>query len=309
MKKKLQMIYMLVIFVLCLAGCDNVISGTDTSDEMEQSSEVVYVKAPLDNEECVQSSYTDIEEAFLDAGFEIVWPVSYQVEYEHPEYEDGDIVKVEIQEEEVEKDKEYDAASIVFVYVAIQPFAREVAFGNYFQNDTENKEPISWYVVTTQGDKCLLVSKNILDFQPFNDTTISQATSWEDSSLRNWLNDTFFYAAFSSQEQKNILTTTVQDYEADGKLGGKTEDKVFLLSYDEAWEYFPTDDDRKAELTIYGQTQSKITNNSWWLINSYSSGLYKYVVDEEGGHENSPRVNESEGIRPAIWVKKDIIDE
>ena len=44
------------------------------------------------------------------------------------------------------------------------------------------------------------------------------------------------------------------------------------------------------------------------VINSYSSDLYKYVVNSSGEHENSPRVNEDEGVRPAIWVKTSAID-
>lgn len=309
MKKKLQLLVLLFIFALCFIGCDELLSETDASNITEEPKEIVYIKAPLGNDECISSSYAYIEKEFIEAGFEVVWPMTYQVEYGHSEYAEGDIVKVEIQDEKVEKDKEYDSSAIVFVYVADQPFAQEIVFGNYKQSNTSSKEPVSWYVVATEGDKCLLVSKDILDYQPFNDTVTAQATTWEESSLREWLNETFYEEAFSTEEQKNILATTVQDYEADGKLGGKTKDKVFLLNYDEAWKYFPTDEDRRAELTVYGQAQKKISGNSWWLINSYSNGLYKYVVNEDGLHENSPRVNESEGVRPAIWVKKEVLSE
>lgn len=262
----------------------------EDSNNTNEQKEIFYLEAPMGNEECIACRYVDIEKTFIDAGFESVWPVSYQVEYGHAEYAEGDIVKVEIQENLVEKGKEYDSTAAVMVYIADHPFAREVIFGDY------SKEPISWYVVATEGDKYLLVSKYILDYQRFNDTTIASGTTWEDSSLRKWLNDTFYNAAFSATEQKYIISTTVQDYEADGKMGGKTNDKVFILNYDEARKYFPTNDNRK-------------TDDSWWLINSYSSNLYKYVINENGVHENSPRVNESEGIRPAVWVKIEAIEE
>lgn len=308
MKNKLQMLLLLFTFFVCFAGCGEVLSETDDSSVTEEPKEIVYVKAPLSNDECISSSYAYIEREFTDAGFEIVWPLTYQVEYGHSEYDEGDIVKVEIQDEKVEKEKEYDSSAVVFVYIADQPFAREIVFGKYKQSNTSSKEPISWYVVATEGDKCLLVSKDILDYQPFNDTLTAQSTTWEESTLREWLNETFYEEAFSTEEQRSIRTTTVQDYEADGKLGGKTKDKVFLLNYEEAWKYFPTDADRQAELTVYGQAQKKISGNSWWLINSYSNGLHKYVVNEEGLHENSPRVNESEGVRPAIWVGEEVIN-
>ena len=32
------------------------------------------------------------------------------------------------------------------------------------------------------------------------------------------------------------------------------------------------------------------------------SGLYKNCVNRKGLVENSPRVNEKEGIRPAMWI-------
>lgn len=228
---------------------------TDTSSVTEEPKGIVYVKAPLSNDECISSSYAYIERVFMDAGFEVVWPLTYQVEYGHSEYDEGDIVKVEIQDEKVKK--EYDSSAVVFVYIVNQLFAREIVFGNYKQSNTSSKELILWYVVATEGDKCLLVSKAILDYQPFNDTITAQATTWEESSLREWLNETFYEEAFSAEEQKSILSTTVQDYEADGKLGRKTKEKVFLLNYEEAWKYFPKDADRQAELTVYGQAQKK----------------------------------------------------
>ena len=71
---------------------------------------------------------------------------------------------------------------------------------------------------------------------------------------------------------------------------------------------FPSDSDRATTLTDYAKEQKSVTNDTWWLINSYSSDLYKYVVNSSGEHENSPRVNEDEGVRPAIWVKTSAIN-
>lgn len=267
------------------------------------------VKAPLSSDECREKNVYDVEEEFSAAGFENIWWMTSEFEYGNEEYSEGDVVEVIINDEAVEKGKEYASNELLKIYIADLPFAREVIFGNYEQdNNHSNKEPISWYVVKTEGDMSLLVSKEILDFQPFNDSTVANGTSWEHSTLRKWLNDTFYNSAFSNSEKEYIMTTTVQDFKADMELGGTTKDKVFLLNYDEAWTYFPSDRERAAELTTYARAQKDITSNKWWLINSYSSDLYKYTVNEEGEYENSPRVNESEGVRPAIWVKAEAIE-
>ena len=118
MKKNVQMILILLTFTLCFIGCDASLSETDDSGVTEEPKEIMYIKAPLSNDECISSSYAYIEREFTDAGFEIVWPLTYQVEYGHSEYDEGDIVKVEIQDEKVEKEKEYDSSAVVFVYIA-----------------------------------------------------------------------------------------------------------------------------------------------------------------------------------------------
>ena len=185
--------------------------------------------------------------------------------------------------------------------------ANYILFGNYEQdgNLDNGAEPIQWIQLCEQDGKILMISRYILDYKDFNDTTIASATSWENSSLRKWLNGDFINSAFSPAEQNRIITATVQDYKADNVLGGTTQDKVFLLNKDQAFTYFSSDSDRATTSTRYANDKKSYVTNAYWLINSYSSDLYKYLINSEGRNENNPRVNESEGIRPVIWINKE----
>lgn len=185
--------------------------------------------------------------------------------------------------------------------------ANYVLFGTYEQDGNlgNGTEPIQWVPLFEQDGNVLLISRYILDYKEFNDTTIASATSWENSTLRKWLNGDFLNSAFSSSEKNRIVTTTVQDYKADNVLGETTSDKVFLLNKDQIFTYFASDSARATTSTAYAKTQKTYVTNAYWLINSYSSDLYKYLINAEGRNENNPRVNESEGIRPVIWISKE----
>ena len=130
-----------------------------------------------------------------------------------------------------------------------------VTFGTYEQdnNKRNGQEPIEWLVLENDGESLFVVSKYVLDGQPYS-TAYDQFTynahpiTWEDCSLRTWLNSTFLTTAFSAGEQARINTTTVVNnlhkdvraFPGETLTGGNnTHDKVYLLSYDEVIKYFP----------------------------------------------------------------------
>ena len=128
-----------------------------------------------------------------------------------------------------------------------------VFFGTYEQdNDSSNgKEDIEWLVLAKNGNKTLVISKYALDAQFYS--TEATAT-WETSSLRTWANDTFLKGAFSADEQQQILSANVSADENPEWIvdpGNATIDKVFLLSIEEAEEYFATNESRRCSLTAW----------------------------------------------------------
>jgi len=92
---------------------------------------------------------------------------------------------------------------------------------SYISTTIENKTPLSvtlgeyagspikWKILDAEEDKTLLISRQILDYKPFNESTVADATDWEYSSIRYWLNNDFFNSVFSSDEQNAIQASIV----------------------------------------------------------------------------------------------------
>ncbi len=124
-----------------------------------------------------------------------------------------------------------------------------ITFGIYEQdNDTAEKEPIRWKVLDKQGDELLIISEKILDCVKYNEGYVD--VTWETCALRVWLNEDFLNDAFTEEEQERIIEKTITnpDNPVWGTEGGEdTEDKVFLLSIEEAEKYFKSDEERMAE--------------------------------------------------------------
>ncbi len=138
----------------------------------------------------------------------------------------------------------FDRASKLKLY---QDVGGYVIFGTYPQTAAGNDQtPIEWIVLDYDktNHKVLLLSRYALEDKPYNmeETNIT----WETCTLRSWLNSEFMDKAFSMEEQSAILTTAVDNSQAQHYNGGwfksasggnDTQDKIFLLSYAEAKRY------------------------------------------------------------------------
>ena len=194
----------------------------------------------------------------------------------------------------------------------------KVFFGKYEQdNDTSNgKEDIEWIVLAKEDGRILVTSKFGLDYQPFNTKRVD--VTWDTCTLRRWLNGTFINTAFSSEEKRMIPIVTIETYKhtrQNGNFFCPTEDRVFLLTIDEAKEYFPSDSVRAcmptpaAASVAYSASLRNDGHAYWWLR---SQGYRRYdtvcVVDPDGslcfGDRGEMWVN-SEGwgiVRPVMWI-------
>lgn len=119
-----------------------------------------------------------------------------------------------------------------------------IELGKYEQdgNLSNGTEPIEWYVIGKEDDKYLLLSKYILDARAFHSK--KEDITWEKCSLRQWLNNDFLQISFTPSESKKIVSVNNinkdnSDYETKG--GNTTNDKVFLLSIDDAKKYLTSD--------------------------------------------------------------------
>ena len=192
-----------------------------------------------------------------------------------------------------------------------------VSFGHYEQdgNRSNGAEAIEWLVLDVQEDRALLLSRYALDAQPFHKKY--EYVTWDTSTIRQWLNGTFYNSAFS-EDEKTIMerTTLLPDRNPYIKCdsGRETADYVFLLSLEEVDAFIQSNGniDKDALLcypTDYAVQQGTYKNKDtggcwWWLRTSADDNLAvcsvnsDTIIDYHDGTVNSPKA----GVRPAIWV-------
>lgn len=194
-----------------------------------------------------------------------------------------------------------------------------VEFGRYVQDKSGADAPIEWLVLELTPYRALLISKYALDCKPYN--TSKAEVTWESCTLRKWLNEDFFNAAFSDGEKAMIPTVTVSadenpDYDTDP--GNVTQDKIFLLSITEANRYFKTDEERMCVPTAYAKANGVRASNTytkgghpcceWWLRSPGPDQDVANSVDIDGNDDAGDGAlvhNGFVGVRPALWISSE----
>ncbi len=201
-------------------------------------------------------------------------------------------------------------------------------------------EPIKWTILTEDfkdatGNStggALILCDMIIDSQNYyitargstrtiNGKTVYE-TNYEYSTIRSWLNDTFYNTAFNDLEKEIILTVTVDNsVSSTGDLTNSyacsnTQDKIFLPSYKEVTTYSLMDssserqkqgtDYAKAQgLYVYNSSGSSYNGNSYWWLRSPSSYYdhnARYV--DGGGDVGNYRVYRTHlGVSPALVIR------
>lgn len=221
------------------------------------------------------------------------------------------------------KDSSEKAASIHFQYEVAKlknsAVGEYVPFGAYEQdsNISNGKETIEWLVLDKQGEQILVISKYILDSQAYRQIAESYTTAlWENSFIRDWLNNDFLNAAFSVDERAFIPVVNVSADKNpfnDRNAGSGTQDTVFLLSVEEAQKYFDSDDARMCIPTDYAlkkgadrYTAYSIGDKStclWWLRSPGAYPNYAAVTGFDGDVSNVGDFCKAvRGVRPALWI-------
>lgn len=215
-----------------------------------------------------------------------------------------------------------------------------VEFGSYEQdNRTGNgAEAIEWYVLEVKNGKALLLSRYILAELPYHERR--ENVTWEDCTLRKWLNEEFYRTAFTEEEKRRVIPTLLENVRNPWNLNAGyeyTEDKVFLpaiedvlygeyssdINYPEELTYsfdgyFLTDTERKAKITAYGRNKETAGNAFYWWLrgNSHLSFIPSLLpvqeecyrtswISSDGKFADNGMVEEKSGVRPAIWVEID----
>lgn len=191
-----------------------------------------------------------------------------------------------------------------------------ITFGAYEQDGDESaKEPIEWKILAISDNKALVISDKVLDVKKYNEEKTD--VTWETCSLRTWLNNDFVAEAFDDAQKEQIaeVTVTTEDNAINGADGGNdTNDKLFLLSLEEVYEYYGTSFEvaRKAAPTAYAESNgvSGYDNGAYWWLRTPGATSNQACIVNPGGnadkiyYENvDGSLNQTyPGVRPAMWL-------
>jgi len=213
-------------------------------------------------------------------------------------------------------------------------FGEYITFGSYEQDNTlENgAEPIEWRVLKKEDGKALVISVDALKLMQYHNTIAEDSSvAWETWDVRAWLNGEFLETAFTEEERLRIPTVTVwAEYGPQSKAepGNDTQDKVFLLSFEEADEYLPGNSARQCKPTTYAIAEYEAANGkawetnepwytdavegncSWWLRTPGMFDGSATNVLRNGSLASFTRITLNNvgtsdfnyGVRPAIWI-------
>lgn len=132
----------------------------------------------------------------------------------------------------------------------------------------------NWTVLEKKADRIMLLAAHAPQFKKFD----SEGGNWEDSSLKQWLENSFLRNDFSGQEREMVLPVDPKDPDS--------QEKAFLLSEREYREY---------------QSLIPAIQNRWWLCdNTIEQGRAKCVLGDEV--ITIPADTKKIGVRPAMWV-------
>lgn len=177
-------------------------------------------------------------------------------------------------------------------------------------------EPITWKILKADDSELFLMSNEALDAAAYDDLS-NTSYDWENSSLRNWLNGTFYNAAFSGTEKNAIINKTVQNeanpsYSTSG--GNSTQDNVYLLSIQEAETSvngFKGDSSetsaRKLQSSSYACRKGADTGKSrYWLRSPGMSSSYGAIIAADGSvyRQGIHKANNVLAVAPVLHVSK-----
>ena len=186
-----------------------------------------------------------------------------------------------------------------------------IEFGKYPQTSRKDNSPMQWIVIQNTGNTVMLISKYAIDCVPYHNQR-SEVT-WEECSLRRWLNSEFLNNAFNHEEQDKIQKIKViADRNPKNKTnpGNDTFDKVFILSNKEVERLFLDFYGlRKCKPTEYAKGKGAREGNEgnvwWWLRSPGAFNVFASCVSVDGSiYDDGFIVNDSAPlVRPVIVIR------
>ena len=207
--------------------------------------------------------------------------------------------------------------------------------------DAEIGDIVQMGTYEQDGDAVLLISHDVIAYQRFSDSR--KCVIWEDSEIRTWLNQEFYAEAFDEEEQASIRETTLENLSTVGfaahvdpsgdvqvrESRPDTKDKIFLLSWKEAEQYYGN---RLTDASVLGRRPSRAvlqkrkaiftdliieelpamypysrhlpdgTERLPWMLRSTGMKDYTIFVIGYEGKWDQDYPDSYNGVRPAMWV-------
>lgn len=187
-------------------------------------------------------------------------------------------------------------------------------------------EPITWTILSENlsDGTVLILCDMIIDSQHYDyNGSYSSSNNYAESTIRKWLNETFYNTAFSELQKQMIMITTV-DNGAESTLDNtniyaceNTQDKIFLLSFEEvnnvdygfSADFSDMDIALQKKTTDYAQAQGAFSNDTepygigiWWLRSPSTKTSY-FAYSVSGFSYEDPVYRIDNGVVPALWIK------
>ena len=175
-------------------------------------------------------------------------------------------------------------------------------------------EQIEWDVLKIENGNAMLISNKVINSQVYD---VNDKNNYKESRIREWLNSTFYNEAFSEAQKSLIIETEVDNSAATTNSDtnqyacDNTNDKVYLLSYQEANTFYSSNNERMSVATDYARCEGvncyglNDRNYGYWQLRSPGSehGDEAWGVIGAGVFNLPYTCASNVGTRPVIWVK------
>lgn len=228
-------------------------------------------------------------------------------------------------------DKEYHGEKYRGVYfTSYRPSDPQYDGHSYQSNNDYNistvywfkYEPIKWRILTESDGKALILADVAIDCQQYDYTGGESygINNYANSTIRAWLNNTFYNTAFNSLQKELIQLTEIDNSASSTGVSNNkytcenTNDNIFLLSYKEVTTYLTNDSERLMICTDYACSQGCNKNDykkcRWWLRSTYhyNNGAQAALAVSGSGEIATLRTWSYckyiyIGVVPALWIK------
>ena len=172
-----------------------------------------------------------------------------------------------------------------------------------------NEEDMYWRILAIEGQELVLLSEFITEYAPYHNQ--KKVTTWEKCTLRDYLNNEFYEKCFNADEKNKICVAhniDIINKKVQPEETSYTEDKVYILNYEECKLYISDKNARRSLDFINFERNGKFYISWWWLRTVTDNKKCVDVVMNNsigrcGTSNGGIEVNKFCGIRPVIRVQ------